>query len=82
MNDVEPRGQDSSRQIVVPDLPQLPDLESLKAITGAVTCRLVDDDAELQCKGCGARARVRATPRRDFLAAVRGFVADHETCQV
>jgi hypothetical protein len=80
VSDVGPRGQDPTQQLVVPELPAVQDVESLKAITGTVTCRLVDDEAVLQCKRCGRDARVQATPRRDFLAAVRAFVADHEEC--
>ena len=73
----DPAGQ---RQLLGPDLPQLQDVESLKAITGSVTCRLVDDNALLHCKRCGREAEVAATPRRDFLAAVRSFVGEHEEC--
>jgi hypothetical protein len=65
---------------MAPDLPQIRDVESLKSITGAVTCRLVDDHALLHCKGCGVDGRVQATPRREFLAAVRAFVGEHEHC--
>jgi hypothetical protein len=74
------RDTSPKRQLVVPDLPQLPGVESLKAVTGSVTCRLVDDRAELHCKTCGADQGVVATPRRAFLAAVRTFVDAHEDC--
>ena len=74
------RDPSPKRQLVVPDLPQLPGVESLKAVTGSVTCRLVDERAELHCKGCGADRRVAAAPRREFLAAVRTFVGEHEDC--
>ena len=80
VSDVGPQAHDPIRQLVVPELPALPDVDSLKAITGSVTCRLVDHEAVLQCKRCGNETRVSATPRRDLLAAVRGFVADHEEC--
>ena len=65
---------------MAPDVPLLKDVESLKAMTGSVPCRLVDEQAVLHCKRCGRELEVPTTPRRDFLAAVRGFVGDHEEC--
>ncbi|MDX6199973.1 MAG: hypothetical protein QOJ79_3124 [Actinomycetota bacterium] len=65
---------------MAPDVLPLQDVESVKAMTGSVTCRLLDEQAVLQCKRCGRELEVLTAPRRDFLAAVRGFVAEHEDC--
>ena len=80
MTGTGPREASSERQLVVPAAPPLPGVESLKAVTGSVTCRLVDEHAVLHCKRCGKQVQVAAAPRRDFLSAVRRVVAEHEEC--
>jgi hypothetical protein len=67
-------------QLTLADLPQVRDEGSYKAITGWVTCRLVDEHALLHCKRCGRGTRVLAAPRRAFLVSVREFVHEHEDC--
>ena len=69
-----------SHQLTLSDLPQIRDVGSFKAITGWVTCRLVDEHALLHCKRCGRGARVLAAPRQEFLVSVRGFVHEHDDC--
>ena len=75
---VDPAGP---RQVTLSDLPQIRDEGSYKAITGWVTCRLVDEHALLHCKRCGRGDRVGSAPRPDFLVSVRGFVRQHEDCE-
>lgn len=52
--------------------------EALAVVTGWITCRLVDEQALIHCKQCGLGQRVNASPRPDFLQAVRSFIRVHE----
>jgi hypothetical protein len=67
---------------MVTDRPRGPatDAYALAAVTGWVTCRLVDDHALLHCKRCGLGVRVAAAPRGEFLLAVRAFIRSHGDC--
>ena len=74
-------GATQRQAIAVPDLgPVGRDVDSLKPVTGWITCRLVDEHALLHCKRCATGERVGATPRPEFLSAVRAFLRAHDDC--
>ena len=81
MSERDRYGAAPRQAVASPDLgPIGQDVESLKPVTGWITCRLVDEYALLHCKRCATGERVIATPRPAFLSAVRAFLHAHDDC--